>query len=251
MVHAAKFGVVSSKGGSGKSTSTVHPAIEAARVGFKTLILDCDTNQNSISEWAQALRRDPQPVIRSASFDTIAASIVEAEREGFEYIFIDTPPGSDRFISRVASIVDHILIPVRGTTFDLHALKNTIDMLATTVDLSLPEALRAPNSLAKAAIVLNAVSPRAPGSLFADVDGALAQCGAGGLEIIAVLRERAAYSSALARGVGVTESGRDAEAADEIQRMFKKLRARVRARQAAIEKLPGTKKVGVKSRSPR
>lgn len=238
MGHSATVGVIATKGGSGKSTLIAHLSVEAARAGFRTLVIDCDEGQNSLCVWAQAIRSAAAPVVRAGTRETVAAMIAEGRSEGFELVFIDTPARGGQLVNRVASLVEHVLVPVRGTTFDLQALANTIDLLATTVDATRPEALQVRNALEKSAIVLNGLPSRAPDRLIQDIEGALAQCGAGKLEIAGTLRERAAYTSALAKGFGVTELGKDVEAVKEIDGLFRKLRARVRAREAALQKLP-------------
>jgi len=246
MMRSVKVGAISTKGGSGKSHVTFQAAIEAGRSGLKTLVLDCDERQNSIQVLDQALRDTQMPVVRVAGYETIVARLAEAEREGFDFIFVDSPPGDSQLVNRIASLVDHILVPVRGTTFDLHALINTIDLLSTTVDLSQPAELRAGSCLPKAAVVLNGIPARASEAHMRDIRGALKECGAADLEIIGVLRERAAYVTALAKGLGVTEHGRDREAVKEVEQLFRKLRMRARDKVASIDRLPKARKSGVK-----
>lgn len=236
MRYAAKLGVIATKGGSGKSTLVSHVASEAARDGFNVLVVDCDQGQGSLTQWAEAIRCAANPVVVPGTYETVAACIAEGEREGFDFIFVDTPAGNGQLVNKVASLVEHILIPLRGTTFDLLALRNTIDLLETTVDVTNPKELREPNSMLKAGIVLNGL-PARPDKLVEDIKGALRQRGAGSVEIVGMLRERAAYSTALAKGLGVTEHGRDAEAAQEIAQLFKKIRKRARAREKAIADL--------------
>src|SRR5262245_2101203 len=229
--------VMSTKGGAGKSTAAAMVGIAAAGLGRKVRIIDCDTAQTSINVWARALRKGRPPEIMVGTYETIAPLLAEAERDGCDLVIVDVPPGGGQLVNRIASLVEHILIPVRVTTFDLHALRNTVDMLSTTVDASQPEQLQGRNALAKAAIVLNGVSPRAPKALFDDVNGALAACGAGDLEIIGTLCERAGYATSIAKGLGVTEDGRDAAAAEEVVALYERFRLRERRRASAVRKL--------------
>jgi len=240
--------VISTKGGAGKSTAAAMIGIAADGLGRKVRIIDCDAAQTSIHVWARALRKDRKPEIKLGAYETIGLALKEAEHEGCDLVIVDVPPGGGQLINRVASLVEHILIPVRVTTFDLHALRNTVELLGTTVDASQPEQLQSRNALAKAAIVLNGVSVRAPRALFDDVNGALAACGAGDLEILGMLCERAAYATSIAKGLGVTEDRRDQAAAEEVLALYERFRAREKRRAAAIRKLMDSGRGGERRR---
>ncbi len=261
VVATATVAVTSTKGGAGKSTTVAHLAMEAARKGFKTLVVDCDEAQTSIHVWAAALREGPAPVVRLGTYDSVAIRMAEAQHEGFDLCIVDTPPGGGRLVSLVANLVQHILVPVRVTTFDLHALRHTVDLLRMTADGSLPRDSQKLNALEKAVLVLNGLPSDAGDDFMEDVYGAIIECGAGDVEIIGNLCERRAYATTLARGVGVTESRRDRDAAAEIEELFANLRERIEAReveigkatvkQAAREKLPNTTRARVKRKGRR
>jgi chromosome partitioning protein len=232
--------LISTKGGAGKSTIAVQYAIAASGEGRTPLIVDCDAAQTSIHVWASALRHEKSPEIRIGSLDTIARQLAEAQDEGFDVVVVDVPPGGGQLVSRVASLVEHILIPVRATTFDLHAMRNTVDLLREAADNTEPSAIACRNALGKAAIVLNGTPTRPSTSWRSDIQGALAQCGAGGLEIIGALADRSAYSASIEKGRGVTE-GRDAKAIDEVQELYRNVAALERRRAAAVRKARGKK----------
>ncbi|CAN0430642.1 unnamed protein product, partial [Phaeothamnion confervicola] len=84
----ATIAVTSTKGGAGKSTTVAHLAMEAARKGFKTLVVDCDEAQTSIHVWAEALREGAAPVIRVGTFESIAARLAEGQHEGFDLVIV-------------------------------------------------------------------------------------------------------------------------------------------------------------------
>ena len=232
--------VVSTKGGVGKSSITTHLAIAAAVTGEDVLVLDGDQAQNSIHVWAKALRDGGAPVIRKTSPETIERDLADATRQGFDYVFVDVPPGGGQLVTTISSLVEHILVPVRATTFDLHAMRNTVDLLRAAADNTEPRELAKRNALGKASIVLNAVPARVSASWMDDVKGALAQCGAGGLEIVGMLSDRAAYSAALANGHGVTEE-RDAKANAEIEDLLQTVLAMSRKRAKALKKAGATR----------
>jgi hypothetical protein len=83
-----------------------------------------------------------------------------------------------QIVARVASLVDNILVLVRATMPDPHAMRNTVDLLRTTVAATEPELAAAPRR--QAAIVLNGTPTRPSASWRSDIEGALAQCGAAG-----------------------------------------------------------------------
>lgn len=227
--------IISTKGGVGKSSTTTHLAIAAAACGLDVLVLDGDQAQNSIHVWARALREGGAPVIRKTSPETIEQDLAAAGGQGFDLVLVDVPPGGGQIVTTIASLVEHILIPVRATTFDLHAMRNTVDLLRAAADNTEPRELARRNALGKAAIVLNAVPGRVSASWMDDVRGALAQCGAGGLEIVGKLSDRAAYSAALANGHGVSEE-RDTKAKAEIDELLQAVIAMSRRRAKALKK---------------
>jgi chromosome partitioning protein len=232
---------ISTKGGAGKSTASVQFAIAAAGQGRAPLIIDCDSAQTSIHVWASALRQEKSPEIRTGTYDTIAQQLAEAAHQGFDLVIVDVPPGGGQIVARVASLVEHILIPVRATTFDLHAMRNTVDLLRDAADNTEPAEIRFTNALGKAAIVLNGTPVRPSASWRADIEGALAQCGAGGLDIVGALADRNAYRASIEGGRGVTEERRDAKAAEEVLALYRNLAALERRRTAAIRKGRGRK----------
>lgn len=230
---------ISTKGGAGKSTVGVQYAIAAAGQGRTPLIIDCDAAQTSIHVWASALRQEKSPEIRTGNYDTIAQQLAAAADEGFDLAIVDVPPGGGQIVARVASLVEHILVPVRATTFDLHATRNTVDLLRDTADNTEPSEIRCSNALGKAAIVLNCTPARPSASWRSDIEGALAQCGAGGLDIVGALADRAAYRVSIEDGRGVTEERRDPKAAEEVLELYRSVAALERRRTAAVRKARG------------
>jgi chromosome partitioning protein len=232
---------ISTKGGAGKSTVAAQFAIAASGKGRKPLILDCDAAQTSIQVWASALRHERLPVIRTGSQEAIAGQLAKARGEGFDLVVIDVPPGGGQLVTLVASLAEHILVPVRATTFDLHAMRNTVDLLRAAADNTEPAEVTCRNALGKAAIVLNGTPVRPSASWRKDMMGALAQCGAGGLDVVGSLADRAAYSASIENGRGVTEEKRDPKAVEEIMELYRNVAGLERRRAAAIRKAGGRK----------
>lgn len=75
--------------------------------------------------WHKA-RKDPLPHVQpthSAALDQFA---VEADRQGVDFLFIDTAPQSDKPAINAAEAADIILMVCKPSVMDLRAIQNTI-----------------------------------------------------------------------------------------------------------------------------
>ena len=79
----------SRKGGSGKSTLAAHLAAHAHKTLKSCLLVDADP-QGSLSLW-QRLRGTGEPPIKTA-VRSVTEIVNAARRDGYEWVFIDTPP---------------------------------------------------------------------------------------------------------------------------------------------------------------
>ena len=85
--------LVSAKGGAGKSTLTVHLAVEAATNGLRTLVMDLDP-QASAARWGD--RRKAAPIDVAVAVESAArldAALKLAETEVYDLVVIDSAPG--------------------------------------------------------------------------------------------------------------------------------------------------------------
>src|SRR5690349_24473925 len=98
------IGVISTKGGAGKSTTAVNVAVAASAAGFSTAIVDCD-NQASAAEWA-ADRTGDYPLVAQVEEGKVAkllpARLKEARQSDVDVIVIDTAP---RFIADIEAVI--------------------------------------------------------------------------------------------------------------------------------------------------
>lgn len=123
-VHMKTIAILSQKGGSGKTTLALHLAVAAQQDGKTAVIADLD-EQASATMWHKA-RKEPLPHVQpthSAALDQFAA---EAERQGVDFLFIDTAPQSDKPAINAAEAADIILIICKPSVMDLRAIQNTI-----------------------------------------------------------------------------------------------------------------------------
>ena len=74
------IGIVSQKGGVGKSTLSRLLAIEYARNGFSVKIADMDLSQGTVTEWNRTrMTRELEPTVRVEQFNSIAEAIKDSK----------------------------------------------------------------------------------------------------------------------------------------------------------------------------
>ncbi len=131
------------KGGSGKTTTSMHLIVSLLRLGFKVGSMDIDARQRSLSRYIENRKSTmasenttlPLPahvVINRSPFLTTAEAEAD-ERERFtralarllancDFVVIDSP-GSDTYLSRLAhSYADTVITPVNDSFVDLDVL---------------------------------------------------------------------------------------------------------------------------------
>jgi len=113
----------SRKGGSGKSTLAAHLAAHVHKTSKPCLLIDADP-QGSLSLW-QKLRGTNEPPIRTAS-RSVSELVAAAKRNGFEWVFIDTPPNTSAVVEDAISCATMVVIPARPGVFDIDAVQETI-----------------------------------------------------------------------------------------------------------------------------
>ena len=131
------------KGGSGKTTTSMHLIVALLRLGFKVGSMDIDARQRSLSRYIENRKSTmaaesttlPLPahvVINRSPYGTTAEAEAD-ERERFtralarllancDFVVIDSP-GSDTYLSRLAhSYADTVITPVNDSFVDLDVL---------------------------------------------------------------------------------------------------------------------------------
>lgn len=133
------------KGGSGKTTTTMHLIVALLRLGFKTGTMDIDSRQRTLSRYMENRRSTitkqgvslPEPnhlVIQRSPFN-LQEDAESDENERFtqaieqqmaenDFIIIDSP-GNDTYLSRLAhSYADTVITPINDSFVDLDVLAN-------------------------------------------------------------------------------------------------------------------------------
>lgn len=125
-----RLALVSSKGGTGKTTSAVSLAMVLHQLG-RTLAVDCDP-QGSLMNWSEeaAERGKPLP-FTVVGMPTRDVHIRLADLgSGYEHVIVDTPPGDLGVIRSAILASAIILVPVSPTGLDLNRIKPTFEVLA-------------------------------------------------------------------------------------------------------------------------
>ncbi len=128
------------KGGTGKSTLSIHLSVALMKAGFRVATIDLDTRQQTLTRffenrrsWAQSAPWDVELPLHFApqrgnsesvrdnetvEFAAFADAVTQIEHE-FEFVVIDTP-ASDSYLMRLAhSLADTLVSPVNDSYIDV------------------------------------------------------------------------------------------------------------------------------------
>lgn len=197
--------VISQKGGSGKSTLSIHLAAEAARAGKKALLVDLDPQGNAV-RWA-GRRGDLPPDVSAESPASIETVLEDAIRDGYDFVFFDTAPNADRTALRAAKVADLVLIPCRPSQFDIEAIGATLDLCEV--------------AKRQAMVVLNAAPIRS--RVVAEAQEAMT--GRNATVCPVVVRERVAFRHCMPDGRVAAELDPASPAAKEITALYENMTA--------------------------
>ena len=130
------IGMVSQKGGAGKSTLARLFARELAQNGLTVKIADLDTQQTTCTEWASdRAEAGIKPEIQVQAFGNLKTALAEAER--FDAYILDGRPHSSRQTLEIALAAHLIVIPTGQTKDDLRpAVKLAHSLVDSGIDSS-------------------------------------------------------------------------------------------------------------------
>ena len=114
----------SRKGGSGKSTLAAHLAAHVHKTTDAVLFVDADP-QGSLTLWHK-LRGTNEPAIKPPVIRSAGLSPLPAD--GYEWVFIDTPPILSAVVDDAIKNATMVVIPARPGVFDVNAVQETIQM---------------------------------------------------------------------------------------------------------------------------
>ncbi|MBX3480670.1 MAG: AAA family ATPase [Caulobacter sp.] len=204
--------VLSRKGGTGKTTLSVHLAVAAWRSGRGVLLADCD-RQGSAAEWRRE-RKVAGPSIFAAKPAALFATQLAAQRAGRDLLLIDTSPSANEDLADAVRCADYCLMVLRPSFLDVRAVRDTAEMVSR---FGKP-----------GAFVINQAPPRRNGKEMACVGEAVAQLAGLGHPVLSIgLRSRVAYQQAVAEGLSVQETAPASAAASEIGALWRLVEARL------------------------
>ncbi|MDE0002696.1 MAG: ParA family protein [Rhodospirillaceae bacterium] len=112
-------GIVSQKGGVGKSTLARMIAREFTVGGLRTKIADLDTQQQTCTNWAgRRAEGGISPEIQVQSFAAVGTALGEAPH--FDALVLDGKPNASGQTVEIARASDLVVVPTGQTVDDLH-----------------------------------------------------------------------------------------------------------------------------------
>lgn len=203
------LGIVAQKGGTGKTTLSVHLAVQATLDGMRVLLLDIDPQASATAWWKR--RREEKPELVQAQGKALRRILERAREQGYDLVIADTAPHSSADAEQCARLSDYVLIPTRPAILDLDAIGTTTRMISAISDSS--------------AIVLNACPPPklfGETHIVSEAREALKHYGMPVCEV--AVSQRAAFSHALIDGRAVAEYDSNGKAAREIARLWQNIK---------------------------
>lgn len=197
--------LLAQKGGTGKTTLSIHLAVLAAARNLKVVIADIDPQQ-STTFWNER-RTDSSPGVMPMTVSTLKQNISKLTNQGVNLLVIDTAPHSHEDAIIAAQLADFILIPTRPAILDLQAIGSSVKIVKS-ID-------------GKAAIVLNGCPFPGKNGERAIVSEAREALAGYGIPVApAAISNRVALSHSLIDGKAVTEFESESKAADEIRELM-------------------------------
>ena len=91
--------VIQTKGGTGKTTTAMMVSFALSSLGDRVLVLDAD-KQRSAADWAEEADDDLGFEVLAVPTDrTLETAIRRFGNQDYDFILIDTPPGSSSIVS--------------------------------------------------------------------------------------------------------------------------------------------------------
>ncbi|KAF8818056.1 ParA family protein [Rickettsia endosymbiont of Cardiosporidium cionae] len=155
--------ICNKKVGVGKSTCTALLSLAAVRDNKKVILIDLDP-QKTLEKWWNK-RKELTPCLADVSTENFSSKIELMEREGFDYVFIDTLGDLSNIPHEAIKFANLAIIPCKPTSTDLEAIGRTISMVKEAKKnfiFVLCQAISRSNIMFKAASILSEYGIVAP-----------------------------------------------------------------------------------------
>ena len=133
---ATIISLLNTKGGVGKTTSSMMIAEAARRAGYSSAVLDADP-QGSASEWAEGAASSGTPLAFTVQDANRATMSRKAEAADVDYLFIDAAPNDPAVIQAAASLADLVVIPTSSAPAEMDRARQTYHSIDGAVALLL------------------------------------------------------------------------------------------------------------------
>lgn len=195
--------VANQKGGSGKSTITVHLAAAAEQAGDGPIVISDTDPQGTAADWFNQRKKGgvDTPRYSALSLDDLSGRVKALDKAGAAYLFIDTAPSIGAVNADLFELADLILIPLNPTPADLRALVKGLPLVR--------------QSKKPFQFVLTRVRPN-----LRNNDGAAMALDALGMVLTARMHERVIYAETFAHGKTALETDARGVAAQEIAALW-------------------------------
>lgn len=205
--------IANQKGGSGKSTSTVHLAVAAEHAGDGPVLISDTDPQGSTGDWFNQRKKAGLSTPRYAplTLSDLANNLRALKEAGASYLFIDTAPSIGSVNEELFAVADIILIPLNPTPTDLRAL---VKGLPTIKQSGKPFNF-----------MLARVRPN-----LRNNDGVAMALDALGLVLPARMHERVIYAESFAHGKTAFEIDPKGVAAQELAAIWESLKGKIQER---------------------
>jgi chromosome partitioning protein len=202
--------IANQKGGSGKSTVTVHLAAAAAQAGDGPVLLSDTDPQGTAGDWFNQRKKAglDAPLYAPLTLSDLTAKIQALRAAGAAYLFIDTAPSIGTVNADLFALADLILIPLNPTPADLRALVKGLPLVK--------------QSGRKFSFVLARVRANLKNN-----EGAAMALEALGLVLPTRMHERVIYAETFAHGKTALEIDPNGVAAQEVASLWEAVKARI------------------------
>lgn len=118
--------LAATKGGVGKTTLASALAVRAAEESKRVALIDLDT-QPSLSGWWDRRGQPENPKLFDG-MDSASEAIEMVIAQRWDWVFIDTPPGSIIRIDPAVAAADFVLVPVQASALDVEAVAPVMEL---------------------------------------------------------------------------------------------------------------------------